>query len=109
LNFIKNIFTKQSPQEEREYNVKSFSREQLIKEEDDKRRRIEEREHRGRIYKLWSDNASFRDYMIESQKFNNIYGKNVKCDICGWNCGLEAELYIYNGQTYCELYIPVSS
>jgi hypothetical protein len=69
-------------------------------------RKILEKEHRARIYQLWKDNGSFRDYLIEKQKFIEIYGKNVNCDICSWNCGLDIELHNYNGQTYCTQHIP---
>jgi hypothetical protein len=107
-DFIKNIFKKQSPQKARKDKVRSHIEEQLKKEEDIKRKRVEEKKHRERIYNLYNDSALFRDYLIEKQKFNEIYGKNVNCDICGWNCGLEVELYNYNGQTYCERHIPAS-
>ena len=117
-DIIKNIFKTQSPHQARKdtnsntrsssYDVNSYKEEKLKKEEDDKREKIKEKEHRERVYNLSKDNASFRDYLSEKQKFNKIYGKNVNCDICGWNCGLDVELHNHNGQTYCEQHIPVS-
>jgi hypothetical protein len=77
-----------------------------LEEIKDLEQKIVEKEHRARIYQLWKDNESFRDYLIEKKKFNEIYGKNVNCDICSWNCGLDIELHNYNGQTYCTQHIP---
>lgn len=80
--------------------------ENSTKKVEDKSLRIEERKYREQIFDLWNEGNSFNEYLLESTKFREIYGKNVKCDICGWECGMDADLINYNGQTYCRNHLP---
>ena len=87
---------------------KSFILGQEKQKKDEEKKATEEIQDRARIYELWKNNSTFNEYLVEANKFNKIYGKNVRCDICGWNCGIDCDLSNYGGQTYCDQHIPAS-
>lgn len=85
-------------------NEKKIVPKSYVDTEAEEKRNAEEKAERKRIHTLYNEN--FREYLIEVQKFRDVFGKNVKCDVCdNW----ESDLFNYRGQTYCENHIPVSS
>ena len=64
-----------------------------------------EKERLRQIHELETNNETFREYLIEAEKFRREFGKDIKCCI-GGEWGHEVELYVHRGQTYCEKHIP---
>jgi hypothetical protein len=73
--------------------------------ETDKKTIAEQKNQITHIRSLSEDSKTFVKYLQEVHRFNQEFGMNVKCDVCGkW--GDEIELYSHRNQTYCQNHIP---
>ncbi|WAC05898.1 MAG: hypothetical protein OS112_04515 [Methanoregula sp.] len=69
----------------------------------DQERKIIEKEWLNQIYEL-NRNETYREYLIQAEKFRKEFGKDIKCGICGeW----KVDLFDHRGQTYCKKHIPI--
>ena len=101
---LEQIAAEQRRVEEEQKSEQQRAEQKRLEEIKIREQKILERERLKQIHDLETNNKTYREYLIEAEKFRKEFGKNIKCDICGeW----EIELFTHRGQTYCEKHIPL--